>query len=184
MTRDSKLSHPASTVSFRPSVAVRWLVLPIVVGGWLVVFRLRWSLDPAGLQKVTNAAIVAWVFVEVVRAGRAGVIARPEQLVVYKGFRTYWIRWSDITNIEMPGDYKTWRIPGVRIHLVDGRVITATLYPGHRLNSPKEARAVLDEFDQLRRYRIGERVWASADLPCALPAWLSNWSRLISRSSG
>lgn len=74
-------------------------------------------------------------------------------MVVRDFFRTYQLAWRDISAFEMPPRYRTWRKAGLRIHLLNGQLISATLYSRGRLDSGNAARKVIGELEQLRHQR-------------------------------
>ena len=48
--------------------------------------------------------------------------------------RTYNVRWSEIDRIDPPPPYGTLRKAGLRINLLDGRVVSSSLYAAGPLN--------------------------------------------------
>jgi hypothetical protein len=110
-----------------------------------------------GWEKITNGAAVLAFAGLGVRTARLGIFAGPGQLLVRDYFRTYQIGWLEIACFEMPPRYGTWRNTGIRIHLTDGRLISAALYRRGRLDSGSAARTVIQELDRLRRYNTGDR---------------------------
>jgi hypothetical protein len=85
---------------------------------------------------------------------------RRQPLAVRNWFRTYRIAWQDISAFEMPPLYGTLRKAGLRIHLLDSRVISATLYARGIFDSGRAARTVAEELEQLRRQRVPDAVTA------------------------
>jgi hypothetical protein len=110
-----------------------------------------------GWEKIANGAAVLAFAILGVRTARLGIFAGSGQLLVRDYFRTYQIGWPEIARFEMPPRYGTWRNTGIRIHLTDGRLISATLYRRGRLDSGRAARTVVQELERLRRFNIGDR---------------------------
>jgi hypothetical protein len=102
-----------------------------------------------GWEKVASGAVVLACVLFGVRVARLGMFAGPEQLVVRDYFRTYRIRWTEIASFEPPPPYETLRKAGLRIRLVDGHVISATLYARNGLDTG--SRATLDAVQKLNR---------------------------------
>ena len=105
-----------------------------------------------GWEKIANGTAVAAFALLGVRTARLGIFATPEQLVVRDYFRSYHVLWSEIASFEMPS-YGAWRNVGLKIHLTDGRLISATLYGRTPLDSGRVQRTVIQELDRLRRQR-------------------------------
>ncbi len=97
-----------------------------------------------------------------------GIFAGPGHVVVRNYFRTYRIAWAEISGFEEPPPYGTFRKAGLRIHLSDGRLISATLYGRSGVDSGKAARKVVGELEQLRRQRTGDH-GADPQLPTPHP---------------
>ncbi len=103
-----------------------------------------------GLEKVANSLVALAIVVLMVRVARLGLFAEPSQLMVRDIFRTYKISWSEIAGFEVPPPHGTWRKTGIRIRLLDGRVISATLYTrGSLERTSLAARRVIDELARL-----------------------------------
>jgi hypothetical protein len=69
-------------------------------------------------------------------------------------FRAYEIRWPEIARFEMPRT-GALRKAGLRIHLIDGRLISATIYGRRQLNTHDAARQTIQELGQLREQYAG-----------------------------
>jgi len=110
-----------------------------------------------GWEKIASGAAVLAFAVLGVRIARLGIFAGPDHLVVRDCFRTYQICWPEIARFEMPPRYGTWPKTGLRIHLTDGRLISATLYGRGRFDTGRAAGTVVRELDKLRRQRIADR---------------------------
>jgi hypothetical protein len=162
VARDSGYPPATPTVAFRRSWA-RWLmVLFTSVAPGLIFLSGVLVNSTHGWEKIANGAAVLAFAVLGVRTARLGIFAWPERLVVRDFFRTYQIRWPEIASFEMPAPYGTWRKSGLRIHLIDGRVISATLYGRGQLDTGRAVRTVVQELDRLRRQKTGDR---AADAP-------------------
>jgi Bacterial PH domain len=144
-------------VAFRRSSARWWIVLLTSVVPGLVFLSGALVNGTHGWEKIANGAAVLAFAILGVRTARLGIFAGPEQLVVRDYFRTYQIGWPEIASFEMPPRYGTWRKTGLRIHLIDGRLISATLYQRGRLDSGRAAHTVAQELDRLCRHNIGDR---------------------------
>jgi hypothetical protein len=108
-------------------------------------------------EKATSGAAVLAFAVVGVCGARLGIFASSGELVVRDYFRTYRIRWPEIAFFEMPPRYGTRRKTGLRIHLTDGRLISATLYGRNVLGSGRAACNVIRELDKLRRQHTGDQ---------------------------
>lgn len=104
-----------------------------------------------GWEKFVCGAALLACAVWGIRIARLGIFAGPDQLVVRNYFRSYRITWQDISAFEIPTRYGTWRNAGLRIRLLNGRVISATLYARGRVDSGRAARTVAEELEELRR---------------------------------
>jgi Bacterial PH domain len=144
-------------VAFRRSSARLWIVLLTSVVPGLVFLSGALVNSTHGWEKIGNGAAVLGFAVLGVRTARLGIFAGPERLVVRDYFRTYQIGWPEIASFEMPPRYGTWRKSGLRIHLIDGQLISATLYRRGRLDSGGAARTVVEELDRLCRDNTGDR---------------------------
>ena len=109
-----------------------------------------------GWEKIASGAAVAAFALLGIRTARLGIFAKPEQLVVRDYFRSYHVLWSAIATFEMPPPYGASRKVGLKIHLTDGRLISATLYGRTWLDSGRGQRTVIQELDRLRLQRIGD----------------------------
>ena len=121
-----------------------------------------------GWEKVGSGAAFLVLVVLAIRIANLGIFAGPDQLVVRDYFRTYRIRWEEISSFERPPPYGTLRKSGLRIHLSDGRVISATLYEQTRMDSGQAASVALEKLEQLRRQHIGDH-GADRPLPTSPP---------------
>jgi Bacterial PH domain len=148
---------PAPAVAFRRSSARWWIVLLTSVVPGLVFLSGALVNSTHGWEKIADGAAVLAFALLGVRTARLGIYAEPEQLVVRDYFRTYQIGWPEIASFELPPRYGTWRKSGLRIHLIDGRLISATLYRRGRLDSGRAGRTVVQELDRLRRHNTGDR---------------------------
>jgi len=103
-----------------------------------------------GWEKIASGAAVLVCAIIGVRLARLGIFAGPDELLVRNFSRAYQIRWPEIARFEMPpaGDL---RKAGLRIHLIDGRLISATLYGRRQLDSHDAARDTIQELEQLRQ---------------------------------
>jgi hypothetical protein len=155
---------PASpAVACRRSLYRWWMVLLTSVGPGLIFLSGVLVSSTHGWEKIANgAAVVAFALLGV-RTARLGIFAKPDQLMVRDYFRSYHVLWSEIASFEMPPPYGTWRKVGLKIHLTDGRPISATLYGRTPLDSGRGAHTVIQELDRLRLQRIGD--WTAQPPP-------------------
>ena len=121
-----------------------------------------------GWEKVGSGAAFLVLVVLAIRIANLGIFAGPDQLVVRDYFRTYRIRWEKISGFEKPPPYGTLRKSGLRIHLSDGRVISATLYEESGTHSRRAANAALEKLEQLRQQHMGDHS-ADQQLPTPPP---------------
>jgi hypothetical protein len=167
LARDTVRSIPAMisgsgdlrrTVAFRRSLA-RWstVVCASVVPGF-VFFSGVVAGSTHGWEKIASGAAVLAFAILGIRIARLGILAGPDQLAVRNWFRTYRIAWQDISAFEMPPLYGTLRKAGLRIHLLDGQVISVTLYARGIFDSSRAARTVAEELEQLRHQRVSDAV--------------------------
>jgi len=133
-----------------------WLVLlTSVVPGFVFLSGVLVN-TTHGWEKIADGAVVLAFAIFGVRTARLAIVARPDQLVVRDFFRTYRARWSEIASFELPPPYGTWRKAGLRIRLVDGRLISATLYAQNRFNTGRRStRAVVQELNRLLQQNSG-----------------------------
>jgi hypothetical protein len=145
--------RPPVTVAFRRS-AIRWLWVALISGVPGLIF-LSGVLTPTthGWEKIASAAVVLAFAMLGIRIARLGIFAGPDQLVVRNQFRSYRIGWREISAFAMPPPYGSMSNTGLRIHLLHGRVISATLYSRGPFDSGRAAGTVLEELEQLRRQR-------------------------------
>jgi len=146
------------TVAFRRSLA-RWptVVCASVVPGFICFGGLVAS-STHGWEKIASGAALLAFVIFGIRIARLGIFAGPDQLAVRNYFRTYRIAWQDISAFEMPPRHGTLRNAGLRIHLLDNRVISATLYARGGIDSGHAARRVVEELEQLRHQRVENAV--------------------------
>jgi hypothetical protein len=103
-----------------------------------------------GWEKIANGVVFLAFAVLGVRTARLGIFAWPDHVVVRDYFRTYQIRWSEISSFEVPPPYGTWRNSGLRIRLVDGRLISASLYARNPFDTARRrTEDVVQELNQL-----------------------------------
>jgi hypothetical protein len=149
-----------STVVFRRSLVRWWTVFGASVVPGFVFFSGVVADSTHGWEKIAcGAAMLAFVILGI-RIARLGIFAEPDQLAVRNWFRTYRIAWQDISAFEMPPLHGTLRKAGLRIHLLDHRVISATLYARGGFDSGRAARTVVEELEQLRHQRVPDAVTA------------------------
>jgi hypothetical protein len=103
-----------------------------------------------GWEKFASGAAMCVFAVLGIRIARLGIFAGPDELVVRDYFRSYRIAWREISAFEMPPQSGTLRKTGPRIRLLDGRLISATLYA----DSGSAAGTVLRELEQLWHQRV------------------------------
>jgi hypothetical protein len=103
-----------------------------------------------GWEKAGSAAAFLILVALAIRIANLGIFAGPDRLVVRDYFRTYRIRWEEISGFEKPPPHGTFRKSGLRIHLSDGRVISATLYERTGGDSGHAASVAVEELEQLR----------------------------------
>lgn len=92
-----------------------------------------------------------------VGTARLGIFSGPGHLAVRDIVRTCQVCWPEIASFEVPPRYGTWRKAGLRIHLIDGRLISATLYARGGFGAGRAAATAVRELDKLRRQRIADR---------------------------
>lgn len=168
MISDPGQQPPAPTTAFGRPVMKFVLVLGTSVLPGLVFLSGVLASSTHGWEKIANGAAVLALTVSGIRTARLGIFAGPDHLVVRDYFRTYRIGWEEISSFEMPPPYPAWRKAGLRIHLSDGRLISATLYTRGQLDTGRAARVAVEKLEQLRQQRIGNDS-ADQKLPIALP---------------
>ena len=104
-----------------------------------------------GWEKIASGAAALAFVILGIRIARLGIFAGPDRLIVRNYFRTYRIAWPDISAFEMPPRYGTLRKAGLRIHLLNDQVISATLYARGRIGSGRAAQTVVEELEQIRQ---------------------------------
>jgi hypothetical protein len=151
VTNESGRSPAAPSQAFRRSLMRWWMVMLTSVLPGLIFLSGVLVDSTHGWEKIANGAGVLAFAIFGVRTARLGMFAGSEQLVVRDWFRTYQVRWSEIASFELPPPYGTWRKVGLRIHLVDGGLISATLYGQNMFDTGRRSvRAVIQELDRLR----------------------------------
>lgn len=142
---------PPRTVTFRRSV-LRWsLVLLACVAPGIIFVSGATVPSTHGWEKIACWTVVLALAIVGIRIVRMGIFAGPGELVVRNFFRSYKIDWRDISGFEIAPS-GIWMIFGVKIRLLDGQVVSDTLYGG-RILSGFPARKVIGELEQLRRQR-------------------------------
>jgi len=136
--------------------------------GALIPFSGMMTDTTHGWEKVGSGAAFLVLVVLAIRIANLGIFAGPDQLVVRDYFRTYRIRWEQISGFEKPPPYGTLRKAGLRIHLSDGRVISATLYGRSGADSGHAASVAVEKLEQLRQQHIGDH-GADQQLPTPPP---------------
>jgi hypothetical protein len=139
-----------------------------VSAGALVFFSGMVSGTTHGWEKAGSAAAFLILVALAIRIANLGIFAGPDRLVVRDYFRTYRIRWEEISGFEKPPPHGTFRKSGLRIHLSDGRVISATLYERTGGDSGHAASVAVEELEQLRRQHTGDH-GADRQLPTPPP---------------
>lgn len=119
--------------------------------------------NPLGWRIFWAVAVVALACLAV-RCWRVAIIAGPDQLVVRNHFHTVRVSWKDITRFEPPQGFQyVGPKMGLRIHLANGRVISASAFmPLIRVGNDwraggyqKACAAVTGGLEELHHQRIG-----------------------------
>jgi Bacterial PH domain len=119
-----------------------------------------------GWEKIANGVVVVAFAALGVRTARLGIVACPEHLVVRDYFRTYRVRWTQIAGFELPPPYGRWRKAGLRIRLLDGQLISATLYARNLFDTGRRpARDIVRELNRLLRQNSDRTDLANPDGP-------------------
>jgi len=145
-----------TTLAFRRS-GTRWaqVILASVAPGFVFLSGMVVS-STHGWEKIAcGVALLAFVVLGI-RIARLGIFALPDELVVRNYFCSYRIQWGDISRFEMPRNYGAVRKAGLRIYLIDGRLISASLYTRGQIDSGRSARAVLGQLQQLRNEKVSD----------------------------
>jgi hypothetical protein len=111
---------------------------------------------PLGYKTASGATALVFAYLAI-RAARAAIVAEADHLVVRDIHRTYQIGWQEIARFETPPPYGTWRKAGLRIHLIDGQMISVIAYAQGLLDTGRPEVTVVRELEQLRRQRTGNR---------------------------
>jgi hypothetical protein len=113
------------------------------------------DVGPGRLASGTAAAAACFLMI---RAARAGIVAKPGHLVVRNTWWTHKVDWSHIARFEMPPPYGSVRKTGIRIYLRDGRVISAKAFAYMGIDqyvdvTTRPARRAVEELSRLHRER-------------------------------
>ena len=140
----------------------RWAVAGLLFAATLLF--LCFVIAYPGIGRLVSGVAAATTGVLTVRAARAGIVARPRQLVVRNTWWTHKAGWSQIASFEMPPPYGSLRKTGIRIYLHDGRIISAKAYAYIGIDqyvdvTTRPAERVVEELLRLQRERgFAERV--------------------------
>lgn len=147
-----------SMVAFRRS-PMRWLIVVLFSATPGLIFLSGLGVSSThGWEKFANgAALLAFVAFGI-RIAKLGIFAGPEQIVVVNYFRTYRIGWAEVVGFEAPPTYGTLRHSGLRIHLTDGRLVSATLYQRGAWDVGTAAGSVVRELERLRQQHADGQV--------------------------
>jgi hypothetical protein len=155
VTTDSGAPQPPPDVIFRRSARRRFFgVLCFGTIGLLLLLGLAATM-PLGYKAASGAAALVFAYLAI-RAARAAIVAEADHLVVRDMHRTYRIGWREIARFETPPSYGTWRKAGLRIHLIDGQMISVIAYAQGLLDTGRPEATVVRELERLRRQRSRE----------------------------
>lgn len=143
---------PPPTVAFRRS-GTRWLQVAVIGIPALIFLSGIGVSSTHGWEKIANAVGLLACVALGVRIARVGIFAGPDKLLVRNYFTTYRVGWRDISAFGMPPAYGTLRKTGLRIHLADGRLVSASAYTLGPLDSRRAARTAVTALEELRRQR-------------------------------